>query len=356
MKKLLLTSFLLSLSIFVVSSQAFALADIEISGEADINASIYSLPSSDRGESVFSVPSLLLDFSIPLKEGNLLFVSFEGAEKRDEQSKPFTVQTREAYLDLVSIFEGMHGLRLGLIPHAWQEAQYQDWDYRFLGKTGWVITEKWKYLYYSDLGGSFMSELPQDMGEWAFSIVNGQGRDSEEPQPHKDMSLFLRLTKWSPWAVTLGYSRGSYEKYDDTVNLRERIQAAALYRGEDDHWRAGIELLDAHDPADAITDLKMAEGVDVTGLTGQAVHGQGGSLFGIVSTGPKAEVMLRWDYLNAAVGETGKDLNTVMASLAYQVTSDVRAALGADYTKYGENYGKGVRDNSKIEIAAQVLF
>ncbi|QDK36954.1 hypothetical protein [Bdellovibrio sp. NC01] len=356
MKKWIFPSFTLNFLALFVSAQAFALADIEITGEADINASIYSLPTSDRGDSVFSVPSLLLNFNVPLKEGNLLFVSFEGAERRDQASKPFTVQTREAYLDLVSIFQGMSGLRMGLIPASWLEAQYEDWDYRFLGPTGWAITEKWKYLYYSDLGAAFMSELPLDMGEWTFAIQNGQGRDTEEPQPHKDMVLYLRFTKWNPWSFSLSYVRGNYEKYEDSANLRERIQASAMFKTEDDHWRAGLELLDAHDPADAITDLKMAEGVDVSSLTGQSVHAQGGSLYAIVSTGPKAELMARWDYLNAAVGESGKDLNTYILSLGYQVTSDVKMALEGDYTKYGEDYGIGVRDNSKVEIAAQVLF
>ena len=155
MKKLLFASLF---SLFV-GSHAFALNDIEITGEADLNASLYMLPSSERGDSSFNVPSLLLNFNVPLKEGNLLFVSFEGAERRDQDSKPFTVQTREAYLDLVSIFNGMSGLRLGLIPQPWQESLYEDWDYRFMGTTALVITEKWKYLYYSDLGASFMSGL-----------------------------------------------------------------------------------------------------------------------------------------------------------------------------------------------------
>lgn len=356
MKKLLWTFFFLLLPTLFVNSQAWALSDIEITGEADLNASIYSLPTSYKGESVFSMPSVLLNFNIPLKEGNLLFVSFEGAEQRDLQSKPFTVQAREAYLDLVSIFENMYGLRVGLIPQAWQDAQYQDWNYLFLGPIGQVITEKWKYLYHADLGVSFMRELPRDLGEGVVAVVNGQGRDTEEPQQHKEASVFLRFTKWNPWTFTLGYLRGNYEKYDDAINLRERIQAAALYKSQDEHWRAGFEFLDVHDPADAITDLKIADGVDVSAFAGRAVHGQGGSLFGIVSTGPRAEVMLRWDYLNAVVGESGKSLNTMLASLAYQVTDDMKAACSIDYTKYGENYGKGVRDNSKIELAAQVLF
>ncbi|HWU43216.1 MAG TPA: hypothetical protein VN132_07260, partial [Bdellovibrio sp.] len=125
---------------FFAGAHAYALADIEITGEADLNASLYNLPTSLKGESAFSVPTLLLNFNVPLKDGNFLYTSFEGAERRDEQSKPFTVQTREAYLNLVSIFSGTQGLRLGLIPQNWLEAQYEDWDYRFLGPTGWEIT------------------------------------------------------------------------------------------------------------------------------------------------------------------------------------------------------------------------
>lgn len=352
MKKLILPS----LFALFVGAQAFALTDIEITGEADINASLYNLPTSNQGDSVFSIPSLLVNFNVPLKEGNLLFVSFEGAERRDENSKPFTVQTREAYLDLVSIFQGLHGFRLGLIPSSWQQAQYEDWDYRFLGPTGWVITEKWKYVYYSDLGASFMSELPWDLGEWALAAVNGQGRDSENPTPHKDWSLFMRFTRWNPLTFSLGYSRGSYDQYESDTNLRERVQASVLWSTEDEHWRLGAELLDTHDPADAITALKMADGVNVEDFTGSSIHGQGGSVYAIVSTGPQAEWMLRWDYLNAAVGRSGKEMNTLLSALTYDITEDVKTAFEVEYSRYASDYGLGVRDTAKVEIAAQVLF
>ncbi|MFM6928698.1 MAG: hypothetical protein ACKOX6_09545 [Bdellovibrio sp.] len=344
------------LFLFFVSMQALALSDIEITGEADLNGVGFLLPSGQAGHTEFQVQSLLLDFNIPLKEGNLLYVSLEGAQKRTETGESFLVNTREAYLDLVNVFEGMHGLRLGLIPHSWLEAHYEDWDYRFLGHMGWSISEKWRYSSYSDLGVSFMSELPSSLGEWAISVVNGEGRDQDNAGPHKEGSLFFRFTTWAPWMVSLNYVHGTYEQYGADVAAKERIQVAVVYKPEEQNYKVGLELLDAHDPADAITDGKIADAVGVTGLTGQAVHGLGGSLYTVFSTGPKAEVMVRYDYLNAVVGDPDKTLQSGIVALGYQLTEDIKTALAVDHTLYGDNYGPGVRDTSKVELAAQVLF
>lgn len=341
---------------FFASEQALALSDIEITGEADLNGAGYLLPSGHAGNTEFQIPSLLLDLNIPLKEGNLLYVSLEGAQKRTETGESFLVNTREAYLDLVTVFEGMHGLRLGLIPQSWLEAHYEDWDYRFLGQSGWSIAEKWRYSTYSDLGVSFMSELPSDLGEWALSVVNGEGRDQDNAGPHKEGSVFFRLTKWAPWMVSFNYVHGTYEKYGSDVAAKERIQAAVVYKPEDSNFKVGLELLDAHDPADAITDGKIADAVGVMDLTGESVHGMGGSLYTVFGTGPKAEVMVRYDYLNAVVGEPDKTLQSGVVALAYQLAEDIKTAVALDRTLYGDNYGPGVRDTSKLELAAQVLF
>ncbi|WP_413575450.1 hypothetical protein ACLVWU_14040 [Bdellovibrio sp. HCB290] len=354
MKKSFLTVFL---SVFVCG-QAFALSDIEISGEADMNALVNLLPTGEAGESEFRVPSLLLNFSVPLKDDNLLYVSFEGAQKRndDANTESFIVNTREAYLNLVSIFEGAHGLRMGVIPQAWLESQYEDTNYRFLGETAWGITEKWKYQSYSDLGMSFMSELPAGLGEWSLTVVNGEGRKQDSAGPHKEGSLYFRFTNWTPFAISLQYIHGTYEQFGEDVAAKERIQTAFLYKPEDSVARMGIELLDTHDPADAINENEMADGVDVTDMLGESVHGLGGSAYVVISTGPKAEVMIRYDYLDAVVDKDGRDMQTAIVSLAYQVSDDVKTALAVDRTWYAENYGKGIRDASKIELAAQVLF
>ena len=342
--------------LFLQSSQALALSDIEITGEVDALGEVYYMPTGKQGDSEFRVPTLLLDINVPLKEGNLLVVSFEGAERSSNAAASrFEVQTREAYFDLVSVFNGTYALRGGLLPQPWQEAQYEEWGYRFLGETGWVITEKWRYLSYSDLGLSFMGELPNDWGEGAISLVNGEGRDEKEVGPHKEVGLFLRLMKASPWTISFNYIRGSYDLYGDDVNLKERIQGQVNYRAEG--WWAGLEILSTRDPADAVTALKMAEEVDVVSYAGQSVEGFGCSAFVTMGTGPRSEVMLRYDYLNAVVGADGKNLSTAIGAWAYRITDDLRVAFAADYTKFGDKYfAYGGRERSKCEIAAQVLF
>ena len=72
------------LFLFFASEQALALSDIEITGEVDLNGVGFLLPSAQGGHTEFQVPSLLLDLNVPLKEGNLLYVSLEGAQKRTE--------------------------------------------------------------------------------------------------------------------------------------------------------------------------------------------------------------------------------------------------------------------------------
>ncbi|UOF02824.1 hypothetical protein [Bdellovibrio reynosensis] len=336
-------------------SQAFALSDLEISGELDASVGVSTLPTGERGNSNFAVPGLFLDINAPLKEENVLTLVFEGSESKTSSTERFDVKVREAYVDLVSLFAGMHAVRFGLIPQVWQEAQYETYHYRFLERDAWAMTEKWRYLNPSDLGISFMSELSQNFGEWALTFSNGEGAEGAEEGSHKEASLFLRLTPVEPWSFSFGYTRGTYELYGEGVSLKERIQALMMYEGHGAvTW--GLELLATQDPADGMTALDIADDVDVSALSGQAVKGQAASLFTVISTGPKAELMLRYDYLNAVVGEDGKNLQTGLASLAYQLTDDVKAALVVDYTKYGESFSVSARDRTKISIAGQALF
>jgi hypothetical protein len=338
-----------------VGSSAQALSEVEFGGELDVNLALWNLPTGQRGDSAFQVPTLFLDFNSPLKNDNLLVLRLEGSEEQTSTTtERFAVKVREGYLDLVSIFRGMRALRIGLIPQVWQEAQYESYSYRYLGREAWGITEKWNYLAPSDMGLSFMSEMPADLGEYAISFANGEGVREKEQGPHKEFSLFMRFVFGEPWGLNLNYVRGGYERYGEENGTKERIQALLSYQKE--NAGAGLELLFTQDPAEAFADYNMAEGVDVSALSGSAVRGQGASLFTTFKTGPLAEMMLRYDYLNAAAGETGKDLKTALISLSYQVDADIRMAVMTDYTWYGEEFAPGVRDQSKIALATQVLF
>jgi hypothetical protein len=127
------------------------------------------------------------------------------------------------------------------------------------------------------------------------------------------------------------------------------------YRAE--RWWAGVEILSARDPADAVSALKIAEEVDVIDFAGKSVEGLGGSAFVTVGFGAKSELLLRYDYLQAIVGADGKEMMTALGSWAYRVTDDFRVAFAIDYTKFGDKYfAYGGRERSKCELAAQVLF
>lgn len=338
-----------------LASVVWAVSPVEISGELAISATAWNLPTGERGNSAFAAPVVFLDFQNPLQEGNLLFVNLEGSEEKDYAGERFGVKVREAYVDLVSPFNGLQGLRLGLMPNLWHEAQYhQPGHYRFITRDAWSLTEKWKYSNFSDLGLSYVTEVWQGAGEVAVTLVNGEGAQEKEAGPHKEASVFLRWNGWESISLRLNLVYGGYDNYEKDIAGKERYQALLSYRGT--HWGAGLEYLGTRDPANAVRDYNMAEGVDVVSLLGQSVAGQAGSAYVVLKTGPKAELMLRYDYLDSVVEEEGKNLQTAMASLTYQLTADIRSAVLLDYTWYSENYSAAARDRSKVTFATQVLF
>ena len=346
---------LLPLLIHFVFSTSFALTDFEISGEVDITAFAWNLPTGERGNSAYSMPTIFLDMEAPLLNDNLLLIKLEGSEENVSSVERFDLRVREAFLDVVSEFNEGQGLRLGLIPQPWQEAQYEIWPYRFLGKVGWAITEKWDYLHFSDLGFSYRGEFALDQGDWSFTLVNGGGSNQKEDGPRKDASFFLRLLPNSQLSISLNYVYGAYEQYDVDFNKKERFQALISFQHSTE-WQVGLEYLKAQDPADAVRIYGMADGVNVLDFTGQSIIAQAGSLYTVFSTGPLAEVMLRFDYLKPISDQPGRDSKTSIAALGYKVTEDIKVAFSADYSEYGKDCAPGERDRSKIAAAAQVLF
>lgn len=336
------------------SISSFASSRVELSGELDTSLNLWNLPTGERGNSSTNISSFFLGVGVSLEEENYLFIQFEGSEQSRYGDDRFQVTVRQAYLDLLSVFKGMRALRVGLVPQVWQEAQYQDYNYRFLSQSAWAMTEKWGYLHASDLGISYMTELPQLWGELAFSLTNGEGRQSPEDGPQKEASVFLRMTKLENFVVSLNYVRGSYAAYAAEVGLKERIQALLGYRRIS--WSMGLEAMFSRDPASAIMDFRMADGVDLLDLTGTSVNGQAFSLYATKSTGEKSEIMARVDYLNVDVGSTGKDLRTAMLAWGYKITNDIQGAINIDYTQYAEEFAPGVRDASRLGLAFQVVF
>lgn len=345
--------------LFFSGGRSWASTNVDVSGEVNTVFTAGILPTSERGSSAFTMPSLFLDLEVPLQENNLLHFTLDGSEQNTTSSDTrFQVRAREAYVSLMMPFQTVQSVRFGLVPQLWQEFQYENYSYRFLGKDAWAITEKWGYLNFSDLGLTYLSEDSEDSEgffNWALSFTNGEGVREKEMGPHKEASLHMRWTPDELWSASFQYVYGGYEKYGTSGSKKERIQAAVQYQmNENCLW--GLELLRAVDPADAIKDYKMAEGVDVSDFLGQDIIGQGGSLSLTISAGSFMELFLRYDYLNTLLAAPGKDLKTALVAWSYRWTEDVKLALAFDHTQYGDQFAPGTRDRSKAEIATQVFF
>ncbi len=339
---------------FFYQPAAYALSELELGGEIDFSFTMHQLPTGKQGESEFNISSFFLNLNAPLVSDNLFVAVIEGSEQTyGSDSSRFELRVRQAYLDLVSPFEGMHALRAGLIPQPWQEAQYELWSFRFLGQEAWALTEKWNYQNFSDLGLSFMSELPWSLGERALTLTNGEGRNNSEEGPYKDASLFFRMSQGGPWSLSVSYTHGRYDTYERDIATKERWQALLTF--EDESWFAGLEYLGTQDPANALEAYDMAESVNVVDFRGTVARGMGASAFVSINLTKKNEMMLRYDYLDPLQGEEDRDLHTFELAWVYQVVDGIRVGALVGYTHFGELHSS-VNDRSKVSVASQVLF
>lgn len=349
-------SFFLVLGLLFFSlSSAASLADLSLEGELDIGTQIHFLPSREQGNTAFTLPRLQLDGDLPLRDGNSVGLQLEGAEKRDPGSHRYDVQVKEAYLDLTSPFGNLRSMRYGLIPNSWQEIQRDHWDFDELGDFAKPFTEKNGYISHSDLGLMYLAELPDERGEWTLSVSNGEGMESDEVGPRKEGQLIFHWQAWRPVLLTFGYVYGAYDQYESGVNKKERLLFQAIYESEEG-FMAGLEFMDAHDPADAFTALKMAQGVDLADDTGRNVHGQGGDLYLKWRSGPQAETLLRYERLQVVAGDPNKLTQTAWGGISYQFTADIAAVGAYSYSWYPEKYGLGTRDESALRLATKVTF
>lgn len=353
MKKL--RHLLLTTSVLCFLPSAWALKDANFNGEMGISSQVHFLPTADKGNTAFLFPSFKLWGDIPLKDENAIEVLFEGAEKREANSKRFFVQLKEAYLDLSTIFSEVRGIRAGLIPNSWQESQKEIWNYEFIGTTGKSFTEKYGYMSHSDLGLMYTAPLAEQNGEWSFAVVNGQGMEADETGPRKEAQLFLRWVGMSPFNVSVGYVYGSYDQYESSLAKKERILLQMDY-SFGSGLMIGLELMDAHDPADVFSVASMAQNVDVSTYAGKNINGQGASLFAKYLLNEKSDLVMRYEHLQVISGNPDKLLKSVWLGYSYELTESVDLLASDYYMWLSDKYGNGTRDVSNFQIAARISF
>lgn len=337
-------------------SSAWGLSDLDVEGELNIATDMNFLPTSTQGNTAFRLESLKLELGLPLKDGNSIHLSLEGAERRAlAGSSRFDVQMKEAYLKVVSPFAGLQNLKYGLIPNSWQESQKTLWDYSYLGALGKLFTDKNAYIHSSDLGAMYFSSFSEDRGMWSVAITNGEGLESDEMGPRKEVEFFINWTGWETMALSFGYIYGSYDQYDDKLGKKQRLLFQFNYQNNDG-VAAGIVVMDANDPADTFVPLNMAQGVDLLKYSGINVHGIGGAVFAKWSSGPKAQTILRYEELHVVVSDPNKHMKTLWGGASYQFTEDIGSMLAYNYSWFPEQYGLGTRDQSSLRLATQIKF
>lgn len=339
--------------LFLFFPRAFAVSDLTLSGEFNLLAAWKQLPTRDQGVTAFSIPSIRMDFEVPLHESNEIFVELESAEFRDATSKRYDTQAKEAYLSLVSLFTGVE-IRYGLIPNSWVEMQRGSWDYDFWGPTSETFLIKYKYSSWADLGVDVHGEFGDDFGEWTLSGSNGEGAESEELGRHKEYMAILSFHRLAPLYFTVSYLQGAYERIDDSFNQKKRIMAEISYATEITY--AGISYYNTADPADAITAGKMAGEVDVVSLAGTSVEGQGASLLLRRKITARTDIFARADWLSPVKTQRDKNLRSVTGGVSFQSNEDLLWVLAAESTTYSETFAPAARDQSQFLAATQVKF
>lgn len=337
------------------SSKGLSITDINFSGELDLALTSKSLPTRDRGVTAFNMPFLKLDLEVPLKDENVVFVELESAEFRDADSKRFDTQLKEAYVSLTSFLPARAELRYGFIPDFYIELQREQWDYDFWGQTSLLPLLRYKYTAWSDMGALYQGELPQDWGQWAVTVTNGEGYQQNESGPRKQAQVLLGITRAAPFYAMLSYTDGAYESYDNSFNKKSRLLAHLSY--EADRVLVALEYFKTKDPANIITATAgMAGGVDVAALAGTSIEGEGGSLFGRYKMNDYSEYFLRLDYLTPHLDDRKKNLKSISTGLSYDTNDDLRWALAYEFTDYSEEFSAPMRDESQIVLATRVSF
>lgn len=350
-----LSKFFLFLTILTgIEATAYGLSDINLSGELDVATTLYQLPTRNQGDLAFSIPSFKLDAEVPLRDGNELLFQLESAEYRDNSSKRFETTLKQAYINLTSVLSPRSEIRYGLIPDLWIELEKEQWDYDFWGTASYLPMIKYKYSSWSDLGLMFQSVLPNDLGQWAFLVTNGEGLESNEVGSRKQFQLIANLTKAAPYYLMLSYAHGNYDNYDESFSEKQRILIHLSY--DFDGSLIALECFDMKDPANVISTLNMGGGVDVTALAGSSVSGQGASLIGKLKLDEKWNIFLRAEWLNPVKSESEKYLQDGILGTSYALSEDVLMALSWEYTHYSAQFSPSARDASQVVLGTRVNF
>lgn len=343
----------LFVGLLALNSTALAVSDFTLSGQFNVLGAMKQLPTRDQGITAFSIPSVRLDVDVPLKESNELFVELETSEFRDRDSKRYDTQLKEAYVNMLSLIPG-YEVQYGLVPNSWVQFQREGWGYDFWGPTSEVFLIRYRYSAWADLGVNVYGSLPNELGEWTLSVVNGEGAESEELGKHKEVQAIFSWQAWAPVYLSVGYLQGNYDVIGDDFNSKQRWMVELSYGNEMNYF--SLSYYNMKDPADIITTNHMASDVNVTAFHGTNVEGQAVSLLARRKITARSDVFLRGDWLQPVKSQTAKVATAAAAGFAFESTEDMLWVFGFESSTFDASYAPSARDQSQFLVATQVRF
>lgn len=250
----------------------------------------------------------------------------------------WSVRLKNAYADITPL--PIITIRAGMLGSPWTSVVEKAWNYRFVKK---VLVDSEKLLDTTDLGACLVINLPKDLGEAVFAVLNGPGYTKPESDKFKDINPRITLVPLPKNEMFKGLSiSGHYYlgKCSDGKNDYDRNRMGALINFTNSFINIGGEI-------DISNDQKLNKNGNIEDINGRGFSTFGELKFAKITTTSLRNVGLivridSWDP-NTDVENDAHDI--LLAGFVYTMTKNFRTSLSFQQFSY---------ENSKIETARQI--
>lgn len=339
--------FLISSLLFLTIAEA---TQIQHQGTAFVNLDLFGKPSSREGNTAFSVPWLYSDWNFQIDPKTQFHWRLSGVEERSSQTHHFIVQLDRSYIEYQN--NDSEYFKMGLVESPWLLWMDQSFDTDLFPSSSWTMTRKMKYVADSDLGLVWSKNF--NFGaQLQLAVMNGEENRNEEKGAKKDFEIVYDQ-QFETNTFGFGIIAGTYEEYSPysdklRILIRDSFKWGCSVFGFEGVW--------ARDPADAVSDLKFAEGVELSAdLPGQKTTAVGGSVWVMYQLNDLESLLLKYDELNPSTEVAGKKLQGGQLAWSKKWTDSLNSSVFYDRLTKGPEHSKTGRDAEKIGLALRIRF
>lgn len=326
---------------------------VQIEGSALLGLDLYSRPSAREGESAFVFRDLSLLVSAPVDDNAEFTFKLKGpgpeTGERSATTKRFLILIERAQ---VNFYSGFDTYFLGIVAHPWEDRQSEYFNTFLWGPSSYLAAQRFKYVSLSDQGLVWRRDFSEG-GQIQLAVLNGEENRSEEIGPKKEAVIVWDQPFSAGW-LGVGIVYGGYEQFGPD---NQKIRALLRWQSRWGKSTLGFEALWARDPADAVTLLGLAEGVELNvELPGQKTTAQGGTLWWLYQLQEIRELFLKLDYLNPSQEVSGKSLWGLQLALVNQWSESVNWVVYFENLEKQPQHSHSSLQNQRLGLSVQLVF